>query len=728
MYVAEPLNLNQTKLLLKMKNLSASFHLKACLLLLLGFLVIGCSQPAPSSSVQSPAGNLRLEVFLTAKGEPAYRLTAGTRIVTDTSRLGLLLEGLPLQEGFRIASAEQTTFDETWKPVWGQFAQIRNHYNQLSVAFSGAKEEKMTVVFRLYNDGLGFRYELPQQAGLTQATVLDELTEFNMGGDHDVWWIPGCWDNDEYHYTISKLSQVDATNILNNYKNSHATTITKVHSMNTPATMRTAEGLHISLHEAALVNFPGMSLEVFPQKLGIKSHLAATSENAPKASIPLPFSTPWRTIQVAGSAGELITSSLILNLNEPSVIEDVSWIKPMKYAGIWWEMHVGKSSWAYEGGKHGATTQNAKAYIDFCAANGIPGLLIEGWNTGWERWTGEDREGVFDFTTPYPDFDLPEVVRYAKEKGVAIIGHHETAAAIKTYESRMDTAFKLYQSLGIHAVKTGYVGKIAGHTHYEQRMVNHYNQVMEQAARHQISIDVHEPIKPTGLSRTYPNMMSAEGMRGQEFNAWSDGNPPTHLLILPFARNLAGPMDYTPGIFDIKLYKYKNKPPKSASDPQPESYVKSTLAAQLAMYVVYYSPLQMVADLPENYEGHPAFQFIREVAVDWDDTKVLNGEVAEYVTIARKAKGADAWFIGAMTNETARQVEAPLDFLSGRYVATIYADAADAHWDNNPTAYQISRYLVDQNTRLKISLAAGGGVAISLMPATEADQDVPAYQ
>lgn len=689
-----------------------------------------CSQSNQKPVVESPGKLLQLTFSLSEKGVPAYQLTYQGNPLLGTSALGFIEKEKNYQDGFTLTAADTQTFDETWEPVWGQFSKVRNHYNELTVKLTHAEGHQMHIVFRLYDDGLGFRYVFPATVGTDSLTVLEELTSFRMLEDHTVWWVPGCWDNDEYPYTQSLLSKVDATHILENYKNSHATTITKKHSMNTPATMRSPGGLHLSIHEAALVNFPGMSLEVDPATFNIKSHLAASAPEAHKAVVALPYQTPWRTLQVAEKAGGLITSYLIQNLNEPNKLANTDFIKPMKYAGIWWEMHVGKSSWDLASGKHGATTRNAKAYIDFCAENNIPGLLIEGWNTGWENWLGDDREGVFDFTTPYPDFDITEVVRYAKEKGVYIIGHHETAAAVKTYEARMDTAYRFYQALGIHALKSGYVGKIPGHTHYDQWMVNHYNRSMEKTAAYQIMLNIHEPIKPTGLCRTYPNLVSAEGMRGMEFNAWSDGNPPTHQALLPFTRNLAGPMDYTPGIFDIKLYKYKNSVTQVAGfderteGQELESYVKSTLASQLALYVVFYSPIQMVADLPENYAGHPAMQFIRDVGVDWSDTQVLGGEVGEYVSIARKEKGTDKWFLGSITNESPRVVDLPLAFLDAgkAYVIRVYKDAPDAHWDKNPTAYVIEEGLVTSKEVLSVALAAGGGVAIHLQPATEQEQ------
>lgn len=474
--------------------------------------------------------------------------------------------------------------------------------------------------------------------------------------------------------------------------------------------MKTDDGYYLSFHEANLTNYPGMTLKIDTAKLTMSSELVGDFNDI-KAQISTPFKTPWRTIQLAEKAGDLIESNLILNLNEPAKI-DASWFKPTKYMGIWWDMHIGTKSWDMASGKHGATTEYAKAYIDFCAENGIGALLVEGWNTGWEHWFGDfDREGVFDFVTPYPDYDLKEVVAYGKSKGVEIIMHHETSAAPRTYEQQLDTAYTLMNELGISAVKTGYVGKIQpkGYFHHGQWMVKHYRKVIETAAKYNIAVNAHEPIKATGLRRTYPNAISREGLRGQEFNAWSSdgGNPPEHLPIVAFTRMLAGPIDFTPGIFNIKLNPYK-----------PYNQINTTLAHQLALYVVIYSPIQMVPDLIENYKGHPAFQFIRDVGVDWDETHVLDGEVGEFVTIVRKERGTDTWFLGSITNEEPRKIDIHCDFLDKgkKYKAIIYSDGKDAHWDDNPYDYQIDTVEVYHRSDISIQLAAGGGCAISFMP------------
>ena len=475
--------------------------------------------------------------------------------------------------------------------------------------------------------------------------------------------------------------------------------------------MKTNNGLHLSFHEASLVDYAGMTLKVDTTNLSMVSNLVGSDNNDYKVKRTVPFHTPWRTIQIAENASDLIESNLIVNLNEPNKLEDISWFKPTKYTGIWWEMHLGKSSWDKASGKHGATTENAKTFIDFSAKNNIGAVLVEGWNTGWEHWIGfEDREGVFDFVTPYSDYDLKEVVRYGKEKGVEIVMHHETSAATETYEKQQDTAYALMQSLGIHTVKTGYVGKILpkGEYHHGQYMVNQYNNATIKAAKYQVAINAHEPIKATGLRRTYPNTISREGLRGQEFNAWSSdgGNPPEHLSIVAFTRMLAGPIDYTPGIFDIKFDKYKKN-----------NQVNTTIAQQLALYVVIYSPVQMVADLIENYEGNPALQFIKDVGVDWQKTKVLNGEIGDYVTIARKERNSENWFVGGITDENEREMNISFDFLEANevYQAVIYEDGEKAHWDKNPTELSIRKVEITNQSNLKLKLAPGGGFAISII-------------
>jgi alpha-glucosidase len=682
------------------------------LLLLSSLLFIQCkSDQLPTSwTVESPGKKVTAQVFLNAGGQAAYKILFGEKTVIDTSTLGFALEGqAPLAGGLSIAHAETRSFSETWETVWGEDRLVENNFNELALDLkeTEAPNRQFRVVFRVYDDGIGFRYEFPEQEGLSEVLITEENTAFQLTGDHTTWWQPGDWDIYEHLYNTTRFSEIDAI-AKRNHPNLAQSTIPN-NAVNTPVTMKTDDGLYVSFHEAALYDYSGMTLLVDKENLRWTSCLVG-GPNSYKVKVQTPFVTPWRTIQIADNAGDLIESKLIVNLNEPNKIENTDWIQPMKYAGIWWEMHLGKSSWGMAGGKHGATTENAKRYIDFCAANNIPGLLIEGWNTGWEQWVGEDREGIFDFVTPYPDFDIDEVVRYAEENGVSIIGHHETSAAVTTYIQQMDTAFQFYQNLGIHAVKTGYVGTIypKGEYHHGQFMVRHYQDVVEKAAQHQISIDAHEPIKATGIRRTWPNFMSREGLRGQEFDAWSnDMNPPEHLVIVPFTRMLGGPIDYTPGIFNIKFDEYNEK-----------NQVNTTLAKQLALYVTIYGPLQMAADLPEHYEGHPALQFIRDVAVDWDESHVLNAEIGEYLTMVRKERGADRWFLGSITDENPREFSLTADFLpEGKtYEATIYADGPDAHWDKNPTSYSIENKRVKKGDTLDLKLAPGGGTAIYFRP------------
>ena len=562
---------------------------------------------------------------------------------------------------------------------------------------------------------------------MKEVLLLDENTEFALTGDHNVWWLPGDWDIYEQLYTNSKFSEIDAIS-MRDHPALVATYIPE-NAVNTPVTMKTDSGLYLSFHEADLTNYSGMTLKVNTQTYKMTSELVGSERLGGKAKLTVPFNTPWRTLQVGESAGDLIESNLIVNLNEPNEIGDVSYFTPMKYVGIWWEMHIGKSTWDMEGSqdmntyiegaknssRHGATTENAMRYIDFAAANGIKGLLVEGWNTGWDQWINTtDREGVFDFMTPYPDYDFDAVMAYAKEKGVEVIMHHETSAAPRTYEKQMEVAYNFMKENGMNSVKTGYVGKIIpeGEYHHGQWMVNHYHKVLTEAAKKKIAINAHEPIKATGKRRTYPNAISREGLRGQEFNAWSPdgGNPPNHLPTVAFTRMLSGPIDFTPGVFNIKFDEYKTS-----------NQVNTTLAQQLALYVVIYSPIQMVADLPEHYivngEIHPAFQFIRDVAVDWEQSIVLDGEVGDFVVIARQEKGSENWFVGGITGETVRAQEVSFDFLpEGKtYTATIYKDGEGAHWNDNPTAYAIETMEVTKDSKVTIAMAAGGGFAISLM-------------
>lgn len=676
------------------------------------------------TKLDSPSGNLNIEFILQHDGTPSYKVTHKGETVIDVSTMGFELQGQPdMTSGFELSGGHKKTINETWEMPWGEQREVVNNYREMVVHLreKAAPNRRLDIYFRAYDDGVAYRYHFPEMDGVDTLYILEEHSEFQLTGDHTTWWIPGDWDIYEHLYNTTKVSEIDALS-KRNHPNLAQTTIPH-NAVNTPVTMRTESGLHLSFHEANLTDYSGMTLQVFPDELKLVSKLVGSDNHEYKVKRALPFNTPWRSIQISETAGGLIESNLIVNLNEPNKLGDVSWFKPMKYVGIWWEMHLGASTWDYEttqdmstfvsdeatSSKHGATTENAKRYIDFAAANNIGGLLVEGWNTGWNHWIGfDDREGVFDFVTPYPDYDLEEVVRYGREKGVELIMHHETSAAPRTYEQQLDTAYSLMQRLGIHSVKTGYVGKIIpnGEYHHGQWMVNHYRKVLETAAKYQIAINAHEPIKATGIRRTLPNAISREGLRGQEFNAWASdgGNPPEHLPIVAFTRMLAGPIDFTPGIFNIKLDPYKK-----------ENQVNTTLAQQLALYVVIYSPIQMAADLPENYEGQPALQFIRDVGVDWEQTKVLNGEVGDFVTIAREERETGNWFVGGITDEHARSVTINFDFLEpgAEYEATIYKDGEDAHWNDNPTSIEIQE--LDYTQPLTVNMAPGGGFAISLI-------------
>jgi glucan 1,4-alpha-glucosidase len=661
------------------------------------------------ASISSPGNKNTVEFFLDAEGTPKYMVKHNNQVVLDTSSMGFdLKDQNPLKSGFVVKKTSQKEFNETWEMPWGEQRTVVNNYKELLVELeeSSGSKRPLNIYFRAYDDGIGFRYEFPKQNGVDTIIIMDEHTKFQLTGDHTCWWTPGDWDSYEHLYYTSKISQIDALALK---KNDLANSQIKENAVNTPFTLRTAEGIHLSFHEANLTDYAGMNLRAGDGQYLMTSELVGSDVTGYKVKRALPFVTPWRTIQIADKATALIESRLIENLNEPNKIGDVSWFKPKKYVGIWWEMHINKSTWDYESGRHGATTANAKRYIDFAAKNGITGLLVEGWNKGWAHWIGfDDREGVFDFVTPYPDYDLKEVVRYGKEKGVELIMHNETSAAPRTYDKQLDTAYKMMKSLGIHSVKTGYVGPILpkGEYHDGQWMVNHFQRVVDKGAEMQVAIDVHEPIKPTGLRRTYPNLISAEGVRGQEFNAWASdgGNPPEHLSIVAFTRMLAGPIDFTPGIFDITL------PTKD------KNQVNTTLAQQLALYVVIYSPIQMAADLPENYVGKPAFQFIKDVGVDWEKTVVLNGEVGDFVTIARQEKKTGNWFVGGITDENKREITVKFDFLEDgkKYEAIIYQDGEKAHYKTNPTAVDIIKFEADKTTSKTIKLAEGGGFAISL--------------
>lgn len=690
---------------------------RTLILLLLVVALTSCNSKS-SKQVSSPNDNLKVAVIQDDNGRIGYEVQFKDKTVIKPSFFGFDFNDLPpIKANLEINNITHSAFDETWEMPWGEKHFVENKYNEMLVEVVEKDKpfRKFDVVFRVYDDGLGFRFVFPEQDNLKDFILADEKTEFQLTGDHQIWWQPGDWDIYEHLFNHTRLSKVDA--ISKRGHKSLAQTYIPENAVNTPTTLKTDDGLYLSFHEANLTNYSGMTLKVNTDSFLLTSELVGSERLQGKAKLATPFSTPWRTIQISETAGGLIESDLIVNLNEPNKIGDVSYFKPTKYVGIWWDMHLDRKTWdrvdkktGKPHGNHGATTAYTKELIDFASANNIHGILVEGWNTGWEDWTNPvNREDVFDFVTPYPDYDLKEVVRYGKEKGVELIMHHETSAAIKTYDKQIDTAYRLMKSLDVHAVKTGYVGKLSGgEYHHGQFMVNHYRRVIEAAARYKIAVNAHEPIKPTGIRRTYPNEISREGLRGQEFNAWSvdGGNPPSHLPTIAFTRMLAGPIDYTPGIFNIKLNPYK-----------PNNQVNTTLAHQLALYVVIYSPIQMVPDLMEYYENNPAFQFIRDVPVDWEQTKVLNGEVGEFVTIARQERNGEDWAIGSITNEEAREIEIKLDFLTPdkKYTAYLYQDGDDAHWNNNPTSYKIDKQEVNSESVLKLKLVPGGGAAINIL-------------
>jgi len=696
--------------------------------ILIILIMFGCNPVSEKKySIKSPTGKTELAFVLTETGKPAYLLSFNGKKVIDTSFLGFEFQETGfLQEGLQIVDTNTSTFSQTWEMPWGEQREVKNHYNEFSVKLKETKAPNrvFSIVFKVYDDGLGFRYEFPEQAAMNEVVIKEELTQFKLTGDHTSWWIPGDWEIYEHLYTKSKISEIDAGSKRND-KYLAQSYIPDPDAVNTPFTMKVDDNCYMSIHEANLTNYASMTLHADKKTLTLSSALVAW-EDGSKVKTKTPFVTPWRTIQLAETPGGLIESNLIVNLNDPNKLEGADWIKPAKYVGIWWEMHVGKSSWGFAGGKHGATTANAKKYIDFAAANNLNAVLVEGWNTGWENWVGDDRSGIFDWVTPYPDFNIDEVVAYAKSKGIFIIGHNETSSDVEGYNKQLDTAMKFYQSKGIPVVKTGYVGTIIpkGYYHHGQWMVEHFQRVVETAAKYHISVVAHETVKATGIRRTWPNFLSREVFRGQEFDAWSNGNPPQHLEILPFTVMLGGPMDYTPGVFNVELKKLTGKgdSPKdgvftyqSKESYKPENRVSTTLCKQLALYVVLNSPVQMAADLPENYLGHPAFQFIRDVPVTWEETKVLNGEIGEYLTVVRKDRNSDNWFLGSITNEKPRSLNIPLDFLDeGKtYSATIYSDADDADWKTNPVAFTIEQTEFRKGDVYNIILAPGGGQAIS---------------
>ena len=670
-------------------------------------------------------GKVKLTFQLDAQGQPIYSVEYGERAVILPSKMGFRLNEADslFTSGFTKMGAERSEVDNTWAPVWGETKTVRDHHSELRVHLRQTGGRLLDIVFRVFEDGVGFRYEFPKQPSLRYFVVREERTEFRLAGDHKTFWIPGDYDSNEYPYTTSTISEIDNAALVAASTDIAVRIAPDRYAVQTPLMMKSADGLYINIHEAALVNYPAMQLHADRASLTLTSALVPDAVGN-KAYLHAPCHTPWRVVLVSDKAADILASKTILNLNDPPALRTTNWIRPMKFVGVWWEMQTGKSTWSYSdypdslsadgalipSGHHGATASNVKRYIDFAAANHIDGVLVEGWNVGWEDWFGNWKENVFDFVTPYPDFDVKAVSDYARSKGVALIMHNETSGSATNYERQMDTAIGFMRRWGYSAVKTGYVGRIIprGEHHDGQWMINHYVYVASKMGENQIMIDEHEPVRPTGLQRTYPNWLACEAARGNEYNAFSNGNAPEHETILPFTRLMGGPMDYTPGIFKLRGY-------STVAGRQ----VHTTLAKQLALYVTLYSPLQMAADLPENYAAHmDAFQFIRDVPVDWDDTKILEAEPGDYITIARKEKAKDNWFVGAITDERPRQMGISLNFLDkGRkYQAIIYRDADNADWKNNPEAYTIERRVVDASVTLNLRLAPGGGAAVSLVP------------
>ena len=682
-----------------------------------------------AQQLKSPNQKLQMEFSLLKDGTPSYSLNYKGKPVIKSSKLGLELKNdeKSLLNSFTIVDTKTSTFDEVWKPVWGEVASIRNHYNELAVTLNqDGTNRQMIIRFRLFDEGLGFRYEFPLQKNLTYFVIKEEKSQFAMNGDHTAFWIPGDYDTQEYDYTTSKLSEIrgltEKAMTANVSQQSFSPT-----GVQTALMMKTADGLYINLHEAALINYSCMHLNLDDKNMIFESWLTPDAKGD-KGYMQAPCKTPWRTIMVSDDAREILASKMTLNLNDPCKIEDTSWIKPVKYIGVWWEMITGKSTWAYTdeyptvelgvtdfskakpNGKHGANTANVKKHIDFAAANGFDAVLVEGWNEGWEDWFGHSKDYVFDFVTPYPDFDVKGIHEYAKSKGIKMIMHHETSGSTRNYERHMDKAYQFMKDNGYDAVKSGYVGPILprGENHYNQWIVNHYQYAIEKAAEYKIMVNAHEAIRPTGICRTYPNLIGNESARGTEYQAFG-GSKPNHVTILPFTRLIGGPMDYTPGIFEMDISKL---------NPENTSHLNSTLANQLALYLTMYSPLQMAADLPENYNRFPdAFQFIKDVAVDWSDSRYLEAEPGEYITVARKAKGTNNWFVGNVNGETARTSTISFDFLEKgkKYEATIYADAKNAHYKTNPQAYTIRKMNVTNKTKLSQLSVPAGGYAISII-------------
>ncbi|CAN1552071.1 Glycosyl-hydrolase 97, catalytic domain containing protein [Flavobacteriaceae bacterium] len=690
------------------------------------FLVLHC---ANSQQLKSPNGKFTMNFTLQNDGTPSYSLNYKDKAVIKPSKLGLELKNdkKSLLNDFTIIDSKTATFDETWKPVWGEVESIRNQFNELAITLNQKDTERQIIVrFRLFNDGLGFRYEFPTQKNLVYFVIKEERTQFAMTGDHTAFWIPGDYDTQEYDYTTSKLSEIRVLTEKAKTDNLSQTSFSPT-GVQTSLMLKTADGLYINLHEAALINYSCMHLNLDDKNLVFESWLTP-DEKGDKGNIQAPTHSPWRTIIVSDDAREILASKMTLNLNDPCKIEDTSWIKPIKYVGVWWEMISGKSSWSYTdefpsvqlgvtdyskskpNGTHGANNANVKKYIDFAAANGFGGVLVEGWNEGWEDWFGHSKDYVFDFVTPYPDFDVKGLHEYAKSKGVKMIMHHETSGAVRNYERHMDQAYQFMKDNGYDAVKSGYVGSIIsnGDNHYNQFMINHYQYAIEKAADYKIMVNAHEAVRPTGICRTYPNLIGNEAARGTEYQAFG-GSKPNHVTLLPFTRLIGGPMDYTPGIFEMDLSKFSTNN---------KSHVNSTIANQLALYVTLYSPLQMAADFPEHYNKFPdAFQFIKDVAVDWSESNYLEAEPGQYVTVARKAKGTNNWFIGNVNGYEPRTSSINFAFLEKgkKYTATIYADGKDANYKTNPQAYTVRKIQVTNTSKLSQLSAAGGGYAISII-------------
>ena len=717
-------------------------------------LLIGCtneknSQITDINTLSSPDGKLEMSFHLTGDGTPEYTLDYDGSPVILSSGMGFELRGVlkaqkidynadgtvsksdwkpceSLHDGFAVESVERSSHDETWTPVWGEEDSIRNHYNELAVNLVQASTERRLVIrFRLFNDGLGFRYEFPSQKNLNYFVIKEELTQFAMTADHTAWWIPGDYDTQEYNYTQCRLSEI-SKHFKEALTGNDSQTPFSINGVQTSLQLRTDEGLYINIHEAALVNYPCMHLDLDPATLTFTSHLTPDAQGW-KGRMQTPCKTPWRTIQVAPSATAQLASRMILNLNEPCALEDVSWIHPVKYVGVWWEMISGKGSWNYTddfssvklgetdysrstpNGRHSANNANVRRYIDFAAEHGFDEVLVEGWNEGWEDWANCNKDYVFDFITPYPDFDIKALNDYAHSKGVKLLMHHETSASARNYERHMEEAYQLMNRYGYDAVKSGYVGDILplGEHHYSQWLINHYLYAVTEAARHHIMVNAHEAVRPTGLCRTYPNLVGNESARGTEYQAFG-GTPPSHVTVLPFTRLNGGPMDFTPGIFVMDL--------ASATGGRNTSWVNATIANQLGLYVTMYSPLQMAADYPEHYEQFmDAFQFIKDVEVDWRRSEYLLAEPGDYIVTARQGKKSGRWFMGGVNDENARTLSVPLSFLENgkTYEATIYADASDAHYRNNPQAYTITGRTVTSSDSLEIFMAPGGGFAVS---------------